>query len=515
MMPRGLRAPSSIKPTATIASRKLSLTLSATVIAAAALAALGWRLSAADVGPRVPPLADLEAALTGADPIVRIVAPAAGPAGPTTGPTIRPAPMSSVPPHQGLDPATRTALAAESAAPAINRRVEIRRGDTLMALLTQTGIERREAHAAITALSKVYSPRQLKPGQSIRLTLMPETRDASGGADSNEEWLRLVSLTLSASPVEDVHVARRAEGTGYLARAEARPLERRTISQSGAIDSSLFEAAMTAGIPTDVVIKLIRLFSFDVDFQREVQPGDRFEVLYDSFHDRAGALAKTDPLKYAAMVLSGKRLEFYHFVAADGTDDYFSPKGQSVRRALLRTPVDGARISSGYGLRRHPIQGYTKMHRGVDFAASRGTPIYAAGQGTVEALGRNGGYGKYIRLRHNSTYKTAYAHMKSYASGLKRGARVRQGQVIGYVGSTGNSTGPHLHYEVLRNGKQVNPRKIKLPSGKKLTGADLEAFQLVRADVDRLRGEALGAALIAKAGCAGRQAAPSPASSGC
>ena len=158
-----------------------------------------------------------------------------------------------------------------------------------------------------------------------------------------------------------------------------------------------------------------------------------------------------------------------------------------MRRALLKTPVDGARISSGFGMRKHPIQGYNKMHRGVDFAAPRGTPIYAAGKGVIERIGPNGGYGKYIRIRHNSTYKTAYAHMKGFAKGMKRGVRVKQGQVIGYVGSTGRSTGPHLHYEVLLDGKQVNPLKIKLPSGKSLKGADLEAFEQARAEIDRLR----------------------------
>jgi murein DD-endopeptidase MepM/ murein hydrolase activator NlpD len=262
-------------------------------------------------------------------------------------------------------------------------------------------------------------------------------------------------------------------------------------------------AARDAGMPIDVVVELIRLFSFDVDFQREIQAGDSFEVLYDSYYDRAGSLAKTGPLRYGAMMLSGKRLEFYHFVTADGTDDHFDPKGRSVRKTLLRTPVDGARISSGYGKRKHPIQGYNKMHRGVDFAAPRGTPIYAAGHGVVERIGRNGGYGKYVRIRHNSTYKTAYAHLKSYAKGMKRGVRVKQGQVIGYVGSTGNSTGPHLHYEVFYDSKQVNPLKVKLPSGKKLAGADLEAFQTARAEADSLLADALGGSLLAETGCGG------------
>ena len=189
---------------------------------------------------------------------------------------------------------------------------------------------------------------------------------------------------------------------------------------------------------------------------------------------------------FAALTLSGQRRELTRFTPSSGKTDYFDQKGRSVRKTLMRTPIDGARLSSGFGMRRHPILGYSRMHRGVDFAAPKGTPIYAAGDGVVERAGRNGGYGKYIRLRHNGSYKTAYAHLSGYAKGVKRGRRVRQGQIIGYVGSTGQSTGPHLHYEVMVNGKQVNPRKIKLPSGEKLKGADLEAFLAIRGETQRL-----------------------------
>ena len=483
------------KTTPTRRARRPWLMLSAAGLAVAAAVGLGFGLSSAEVGPKTPPLADLEAALAGADPV--LASAAAGPDLELQ--TAALTPTASWP--RPLDAATRAAIAAEAVAPAINRQVEIKPGDTLMRLLTDAGVARPEAHAAITALAEVYSPRKLRPGQRLRLAL------AAGPATGEDEApLGLLSLSLGASAEQDIHVVRRPEGAGFVARTEARPLERRTSVHSGTIEISLYGAALEAGMPNEVMIELIRLFSFDVDFQREIQPGDQFEVLYDSYYDRGGALAKTGTPRYAAMVLSGKRLEFYHFVTDGGLDDHFDANGRSVRRALLRTPVDGARLSSGYGLRKHPIQGYTKMHRGVDFAAPRGTPIYAAGRGTIEAIGRNGGYGKYIRIRHNGTYKTAYAHMKSYARGLTRGARVKQGQVIGYVGSTGNSTGPHLHYEIFMGGKQVNPRKVKLPSGKKLTGADLEAFQQARAEIDRLRGEAFGTTLIAETGCGGELA---------
>jgi len=445
-------------------------------------ASLGLSLPLAGFGPKTPPLVDLET-------------PVGGPH------ALQPAAASSVaaaPEMRG--PAGRIALAIEAAPAAVNRLVEVRRGDTLMNLLVDAGLERGEAHGAITALSEVFSPRKLKVGQVIRLAMSGDNGANIVSDGQPSEALRLISLGLTPNPEEDVLVARQADDS-FAARVEARPLTPRLSSYSGTIESSLFEAARDEGMPVETVVELIRLFSFDVDFQREIQQGDRFELLYDSFYDRAGALAKTGPLKYASMVLSGKRLEFYHFVLPDGSDDHFDANGRSVRRALLKTPVDGARISSGFGMRKHPIQGYNKMHRGVDFAAPRGTPIYAAGKGVIDRIGRNGGYGKYIRIRHNSTYKTAYAHMKSYAKGMKRGARVKQGQVIGYVGSTGNSTGPHLHYEVMVDNKQVNPRKIKLPSGKSLKGTDLEAFHQARAEIDRLRGERLPDLLMVENDC--------------
>jgi murein DD-endopeptidase MepM/ murein hydrolase activator NlpD len=201
------------------------------------------------------------------------------------------------------------------------------------------------------------------------------------------------------------------------------------------------------------------------------------------------------------MVLSGKRMRLYRHRSTDGETDYFDAKGHSVRKALVVSPVDGARISSGFGRRRHPILGYTKMHRGTDFAAARGTPVYAAGRGVIETAGRNGAYGRYIRIRHNGTYKTAYAHLQGYVRGIKRGKRVRQGQVIGYVGSSGRSTGPHLHYEILRNGKQINPKRLNLPSGRILKGAELARFQTARAALEtRLAALPSGARLVTSAG---------------
>jgi murein DD-endopeptidase MepM/ murein hydrolase activator NlpD len=443
--------------------------LAASVLLFPVLAVLGLSWLAA-AGPKAPPLIDLEADS-------RQHAPASTSA------------------------ATVAALEAEAAPAAIGRTVEVRRGDTLMALLVDAGADRQEAHRAITAMKKVYSPRKLKPGQSIHLSFSARDRATGPTGMPDRPPLRLVSLRLQASPEQDIQVVRAAARERFVAMAVQRPLARKLTGRRGRIDSSLFVAGQDAAIPVPVMIDLIRAYSFDVDFQREIQPGDGFELVYETFTDRAGALAKTGDILYAALVLRGTRLELYRFTPKSGRTDYFDASGQSARKTLMRTPIDGARISSGYGRRKHPILGYTKMHRGTDFAAPRGTPVYAAGDGVIERAGRKGGYGKYIRIRHNGSYKTAYAHLSGYAKKTRRGRRVKQGQVIGYVGSTGRSTGPHLHYEVMVDGRQVNPLKIRLPSGEKLKGEDLEAFQAARAAIDQLRLEVLPVGQIARASC--------------
>ena len=208
------------------------------------------------------------------------------------------------------------------------------------------------------------------------------------------------------------------------------------------------------------------------------------KVMHERFLDGGGEAIHDGKIQFASLTLSGVRHAIYLHAPKGGDGDYFNEKGESARKALLRTPIDGARLSSGFGRRRHPVLGYTKMHRGVDFAAPAGTPIYAAGNGRVVAAGRNGAYGKYVRIRHNTRYATAYAHMKRIAT--RRGRRVRQGQVIGFVGSTGRSTGTHLHYEILLGGRRTNPMSVKMPSGRKLKGAEFARFQGVRAELDRV-----------------------------
>lgn len=346
-------------------------------------------------------------------------------------------------------------------------------GDTLMALLVDAKVGRSDAHAAITALSELFKPRDLKPG--LRVTVSQEIGKEGG---------TLKQVTLAVDAKHDI-VARRDDSGTFTADTIEHKLKKNAVRAGGVIQSSLYLAGRRADLSPTVLADLIRVFSFDVDFQRDVQPNDTFDLMYERHYDDAGVAVAEGEILIAEMVLSGKRIRMYRYRAKNGDTDYFDEKGRSVRKALVLTPIDGARISSGYGRRRHPILGYTKMHRGIDFAAPRGTPVYAAGHGTVEVAGRNGGYGKYIRIRHNGTYKTAYAHLKGYANGIRKGRRVRQGQVIGYVGSTGRSTGPHLHYEIIRNGKQVNPKRLNLPSGRKLAGAELKRFLTARVVLER------------------------------
>lgn len=359
--------------------------------------------------------------------------------------------------------------------------VTVARGDTLMNLLTDNGVDRSAAHTAIQRLSDVYDVRRLQIGQDLVLTFQEQS---TGPA--------FLGLSLRPNAEREIVVLADAE-SGFVARESVRELDKRDDFAAAEIQSSLYEAALDAGMPIDVLIALVRVFSFDVDFQRDIQVGDRFEVLFDTYEDELGNRVRNGDIQYAAMTLSGKTVAFYRYTPGSGITDYFSTDGRSVRKTLMRTPIDGARLSSGFGMRKHPILGYSKMHKGVDFAARTGTPIMAAGDGVVEVAGRNGGYGNYVRLRHNGSIKTAYAHLSKFAKGTRKGARVKQGEIIGYVGSTGRSTGPHLHYEVLVDGRQKNPLSVKLPAGEQLKGPELEKFRnflpLVEQRVALLRGD--------------------------
>ncbi|MFP6747232.1 MAG: peptidoglycan DD-metalloendopeptidase family protein [Alphaproteobacteria bacterium] len=387
--------------------------------------------------------------------------------------------------HETLPPAKietlalpLTAISVEAAPPTfIERNVKIAQGDTLMAVMLRNGSDRATAHAAIAALAKSYDPRRLRPGQE--LTLLFEPRKGTGQMPSGAARPALIQLAFAPSVEREIQVSLN-DGGRFISKTIDKPLEMRPRRVEGAIDDSLYLAAKRAGMPAPIIVELIRIYSFDVDFQRDIQPGDRFEVLFEAYYDERGEFAKFGEIRYAKLRVRKTDLPLYRFAMRDGEIDYFNDKGHSVRKALMKTPIDGARLTSRFGRRRHPILGYKKMHQGIDFGAPKGTPIMAAGNGVVEMAGWNGGYGRYLRIRHNGRYKTAYAHLSKFRRGIKRGKRVRQGQIVAYVGSTGRSTGPHLHYEILVNNKRINPLSLKLPTGKKLKGRELARFQDVR-----------------------------------
>ncbi len=374
-------------------------------------------------------------------------------------------------------------------------RVELRRGDTLLAVLERAGVAAAEAHAAVGSLRAVADLRRLQIGQRLDLAL-----DPGAGGDA-----LLTRLVLPLDPATEIHLDRDPDG-GFAARSIERRLRSETVTLAVPVVDSFYAAGSDAGLPPAILARAIKLLSWDVDFQRDLRPGDLIEAVHRRQRNEAGELAGEGELEFVGLATAGRAIEAYRFVTPDGGSDYYDRAGRSLRKWLLRTPVDGARLSSRFGPRRHPILGYTRMHKGIDFAAPTGTPVLAAGTGVIEFAGRNRGYGNYLRVRHNGTYATAYGHLARFAPGMKPGRRVEQGEVIGLVGSTGLATGPHLHYEILRQGRQVNPLEVDVTGGEPLAGELLRAFLERRDGVDRRRRAAGG--MVADGRPADRPPAP-------
>jgi murein DD-endopeptidase MepM/ murein hydrolase activator NlpD len=349
--------------------------------------------------------------------------------------------------------------------------VTIESGDTLAGALEAAGLSPGQAYAAVQAATEHLDVRQIKPGQVVRARTLPPEQDGTPP--------RVLGAWVDMGPLRTVALEPGADADGpWRAAVDEVPVHTVERAARGKITTSLYGSAARDGVPDAVIARMIKILSWDVDFQRDIRTGDSFEVLYTARQTPDGQAAPGGgEVLYARLTLGGRDIRMYRFEDSDGVARYFGPDGKGARKALMRTPVDGARMSSGFGMRRHPILGYTKMHKGVDFAAPTGTPIYAAGDGVVERASRYGAYGNYIRIRHSGDLKTAYAHLSRYARGVAPGTRVAQGQVIGYVGSTGRSTGPHLHYEVIKNGTQVNPATVRQEVGGRLAGAELERFR--------------------------------------
>lgn len=366
----------------------------------------------------------------------------------------------------------------EPAALPLDREITIEAGDALSTVMENQGVGITETRNIISVMKPHLDPRYIKAGQKIDLHF-----------DDGEEVQQLREMKIKIDKLKTLVVAR--AGDDFTAHIDEKEVNKQIRAKEAQIEVSLSGSGAKAGIPSSIISEVIRIYSWNVDFQRDIRAKDKLEVLYESYETEGGHIAKTGNVLYAKLTLSGREIPLYRFKMNDGRIDYFGPDGISIKRTLMKTPINGARVSSGYGMRRHPVLGYNKMHRGLDFAAPTGTPIFAAGDGVVEKAGWFSSYGKYVRIRHNSQLKTAYAHMSKIHSNVKPGSRVTQGQVIGTVGSTGRSTGPHLHYEVIKNGKQVNPRSVDLPTGEELTGKDKEKFKTVVAQTKRQYASAL------------------------
>lgn len=352
----------------------------------------------------------------------------------------------------------------------------VERGDTLIGVLTKAGVEDKEAYKAANALKKIYDMRSINVGQEIyaSFTEKEETGD-----------LDFVSLTIE-KPDHRVVVKKNDKGE-FAAKKEEKKLEKQISRAGGLITTSLFQLAGALEVPSSVMQQAVKAYSYDVDFQRDIRNGNHFEVIYEIYTDENGQYVREGEMLFASLTVNGEELKIIRHTTPDGDTDYYTEDGHSVRKALLKTPISGARISSGFGMRRHPVLGYSRMHKGVDFSVPRGTPVYAAGDGVVDQVGKKGGYGNYLRIRHTSEYSTAYAHLHKYASGIKRGRRVKQGQVVAYSGNTGVSTGPHLHYEVIVAGRQMNPSKVKMTPGRKLNKKELAGFNEAKKKMIALR----------------------------
>ncbi len=360
------------------------------------------------------------------------------------------------------------------------RTVTLDSGDTLSGALENAGVSANDANAAVAALNKVFNPRSLRAGQVFDLTMTAAGR--TGDATDGEPAMQLTSLSFSPSIEHDVTVTRVADGS-YVASDAVKQLTMRAHRVGTTIDSNPYTSAIQAGIPSDVVVEMIHMFSYKVDFQRDIHPGDSFEVLYDYYYTPKGQPARIGNVSFARMHIAGKDITMYRYQSdANSSADYFDAKGESAKGMLMKTPVDGARITSKFGMRFHPVLGYTRMHKGIDFGVPIGTPVMAAGSGVVKYAGWMSGYGNFIIVDHGNGYSTGYGHLSRI--GVNRGMRVRQAQVIARSGMTGIATGPHLHYEIRQNNVQVNPLKVKVASGRKLGGADLRKFLAERSRID-------------------------------
>ncbi len=361
-------------------------------------------------------------------------------------------------------------IISKISSPYAEKKYIIQNNDSVEKILNRYEIKEDDIKVISTSLKKkklsnIYSGREL--------TLI--LKKLSDGTNT------LISLNFPINNTNSVEIRRYQDN--FIVKENILQLYKKETVVKNAITNNLYSSAVNVDIEPNIIVEFARIFGFEVDFQRDIRKGDWFEIYYEKFIDDNNKVRDTGKIIYASMFVNGEEINLYNFEYKND-EEYYDINGKSITKSLMKTPINGARLSSSFGMRKHPILGYNKMHRGTDFAAPSGTPIMASGSGTVTRARWCGGGGNCVKIKHNSTYETIYAHMKSFAKGIKEGRKVKQGQIIGYVGSTGMSTGPHLHYEVIVNGKKVNSQKLKLPSGKILKGEARKEFELKRIKID-------------------------------
>ena len=349
-------------------------------------------------------------------------------------------------------------------------------GESFNSILRNYNISEKEIKKINSALLKIQNSNKLKINQVIKFTIDQSTDK------------KIINLMYPVSKTKKIELARNLSNNSFLKKEIVTNLNKRIVVKEGKITHSLYKSAENLKIPINLIVEFARIYGFQVDFQRDIRKNDSFQIMYEVFEDENKKIFETGNIIFADLVLRDQTNTLYYFDKKKD-EGHYDVNGKSIKKALMKTPINGARLSSSFGMRKHPIDGFNKMHRGTDFAAPMGTPIMASGDGVIVRARWCGGGGNCIKIKHNSTYSTVYAHMSKFANGMKAGRRVKQGQVIGYVGSTGKSTGPHLHYEVIENGKKINSQTLKLPSGKILKGKSRELFEVKRIKIDVLKSE--------------------------
>ena len=352
---------------------------------------------------------------------------------------------------------------------------KIKSGETFDKILESYSIEKSEILKIKNSLKDKVNLNKLNTKQVIQFNLDKTNNKIS-------------EFVYQTSNTQKIFLQRNIDNDKFNQEILSIKLNKKIVYKENIISQSLYKAATGQNIPANTIIEFARIYGFQVDFQRDIRKQDKFQIMYEIFLNEKNEIVETGEILFANLKLSGQDNSLYYF-DKDGSEGHYDKNGKSVKKALMKTPINGARLSSPFGMRKHPIDGFNKMHRGTDFAAPMGTPIMASGDGVVKKAGWCGGGGNCVKIKHNSTYQTIYAHMSKFARGIKTGVRVKQGQTIGYVGSTGKSTGPHLHYEVIVNGKKVNSQKLKLPSGKILKGKERKNFETKKIKLDVLKSE--------------------------